>query len=367
MNRICKIICLIIIIFASSKIKSIDISNELYPTSLGLDYNKETNLYTLYFQVINPAYLSKNENTGTVSKQSTFSLKETGQSFYDCYNKLNSITKKRISLRHMQSLILSSNVLDNYEITMNLLLLLIKNPIIPTNLYLYGTSEKITEIYNNQNILDESSFFTILNNPQDSNISSFVYPLTLLHATRNILDNKRMIYLPSIYLDNSIENSDDEGKLKDNKVININGIYFSSLNDKLIYQDINKLKGFNYIYNNKINALEINDITDKYFIKIHDIKSNISIYDKKNILDIEMDGIDLICPSNEKFNNIDKIIKEDITNKLINLYNLGIKENIDILHILDYRYRYKKSLNNYPLEINIKTIYQSIDYYSTIT
>ena len=65
MNKIVKIICLIILIFASSKIKSIDISNELYPTSLAFDYDKENDLYTLYFQVINPAFLSKNENSNT--------------------------------------------------------------------------------------------------------------------------------------------------------------------------------------------------------------------------------------------------------------------------------------------------------------
>lgn len=367
MSKLSFIICVIILIFASSKIKSIDISNELYPTSVGLDFNNNTKEYTLYFQIINPSYLSKNENSSNISKLPTFSLKETGKSFYECYNKLNTITKKRISLRHMQSLILTNNLLDNNEICLNLLLLLIKNPIIPTNLYLYATKENIIDLYNNQNILDESSFFSILNNPQDSNISSFIYPLTLLQATRDILDNNKMFYIPSLFLDDKIENSNNEGKVSNNKVFNINGLYFSTIDLKFKYFDIEQINGFNYIYNNKINALEINDINDKYFIKIHDIKTDIKIKKDKNILSLTFDGIDLICPYNEDINKINDIIIGHIESKLMNLYELGNKNNIDIFHIKDYQYRYKKSPNIYKLEINIKTNFQSIEYYSIMT
>lgn len=367
MNKFAFIISIFIIIFASSNIKSIDISNELYPTSIGVDYDNKNKEYTLYFQIINPAYLSKNENTATTSKQSTFSLKQSGKSFYDCYNTLNSITKKRISLRHMQSLILSDTILDNPHISINLLLLLIKNPIIPTNLYLYSTKDKITNLYNNQNIIDESSFFSLLNNPQDSNISSIIYPLTLLSVTKNILDNNKMFYIPSIYLDDKIENSNNEGEVESNKVINIDGIYFSTINNDFKYIELDKLKGFNYVYNNKINSLEINDINDLYFIKIHSIKSNVQINNNENKLLLKFDGIDLICPYNHNLENIDEIIIKYIKQQLSDLYLLGTNNNIDIFHIKDYQYRYKKSLNNNELNIEIKTNYQSIEYYSMIT
>lgn len=366
MRKLVLIISIIILLFASSKIKSIDISNELYPTSFAFDYDDSTSEYTLFFQIINPSFLSKNENVRPNSKNSTFSIKQKGTSFYDCYNKLNSITKKRISLRHIQSMILTDSILKNEIITHDLLKLLIKNPILPTNIYIYGTSEKVEDLFNNQNILDESSFFTILNNPQDSNIASLIYPNTLLSICKAILDNKKMYYIPSIFLDENIENSDKEGEVSSNKVLNLDGCYFTQLNTyKFIYLPFEDINGFKYLYTKRISSLEIDDIDNKYFIEIHDINSKIKVYDDKNIMHLNLKGIDLICPYNENLNDIDNAIKNHIEKQLIDLYNISIKNNIDMFNINDLRYRHKKSPNITDFSINIETSYQSIQHYSS--
>ncbi len=366
MKKLFLTLSIIILVFASSKITSIDISNELYPTSFAFDYDNKAKEYTLFFQIINPSFLSKNENISPNSKNSTFSIKQNGKSFYDCYNKLNSITKKRISMRHIQSLILTNSILNNEIIVQNLFKLLIKHPILPTNIYVYGTNENIENIFNNQNILDESSFFTILNNPQDSNIASLIYPNTLLSICKSILDNQKMYYIPSIFLDENIESSDKEGEVSNNKILNLDGCYFTQqYTNKFIYFKLNEIVGFKYLYTKKINSLEINDIDCKYFIKIHDINSKIKVYDTYNIIYLNFNGIDLIYPQNENFNNIDNIIKNHIYEQLRDLYNISIRYSIDIFGINDLRYRYKKSLNINDFSLKIETSYQSIQYYSS--
>ena len=365
MRKFNLIISIFIVLFSITKINGIDINNELYPTSLAFDYNNENKELILYFQIINPSFLSKNENVNNFTKNSTFTIKQNGSTFYDCYNKINSITKQRISLRHIQSMILSNNIINNPNLTHNLILLLIKNHTLPSNIYIYATSDNIDDIYNNKNVMDESSYFSLLDNPQDSNIGSIIYPKTLLEAAISILDNQKMYYIPSIYLDENIEAVDGGKK---NKVLNLNGCYFTSFNKyDFIFLKLDKIKGFSYFYSKNIDSLEINSINNKYFLRIHQVNSKISVEKNMNYLSLSLNEIDLLCPLTTNLEKAKKEIHNEIYKDILNLYNLSIEKNIDIFNIKDLRYRYKKSPNLMDLSIKIKTNYQTIQYYSSIT
>ena len=154
------IFCMILI-GCNGKISNIyNISTTVFVDSAGIDYNKETKKYTLYYHSPSSFALITSE-MGSGGVENTYHIAKTEcDSIYDGIKIIAQNSERSILLTHIRSFIFTENFLtiDN----LNMFNEFIKTyKYITTDFAIYTTKDKIDEIYSLRNT-DNNSYYSIL-------------------------------------------------------------------------------------------------------------------------------------------------------------------------------------------------------------
>lgn len=324
----------------------INMRDYLYPISIGVDYKDEE--FAIYMQLVSYSKISKKENESTYDENyEMIILKSSGKTIYDSLNNLKNITKNEISTTHIRSFIIGENLLINNQNHLDIIRAFFDNNYLRSNLNIFSTSS-ILDIYKTSKIIDNTPYSNEINEP---NLYRYLKPMNYLNFLKNVYDN-RTSYLPYIIIDKESSSYVEEGKIKENYIIEINGAYFVN-NKYQKYLTNDEIIGNYYFINRDDLSIEIKD---KFYVNIRKLKHSTK-YKDKIIFNIDLINCTFYLNNityNETLDLLKSKIKEDINFTYNNCY-----DEIDIFNLNDYKNRYNIN-NNYEININVK--YPTINY-----
>lgn len=337
------ILIFLILLTGCSKINMHDY---LYPISIGIDY--QNNEYIIYMQLVSYSKISKKENESIYDDNyEMIILKSNGKTIYSALNNLNNITKSEISTTHIRSFIIGESLIVNNKEYLEIIRAFFDNNYLRSNINIFSTSS-ILDVYKASKIIDNTPYSNEINEP---NLYHYLKPMNYLNFLKNVYDN-RTCYLPFIIIDKDSSSYVEEGKFKENYIIEINGAYF--INNKYHrYLSNDLLIGNYYFINREVLSIEIKD---KFYVNIRKLKHN-TTYKDKIIFNIDLINCTFYVNDItylEATNLLRDKIKKDINFTYNNCYN-----EIDIFNLNDYKTRYNIN-NEYDININIK--YPTINY-----
>lgn len=345
-----KKIIIIIFPFLLSSCSNIKVQDYLYPISIGIDYNNSK--YQIYMQLVSYSKISKKENESSFDESyEMIILNSEGNTIFDALTKLQNITKDNISTAHIRSFIIGESLIKNNSNYIEIIRAFFDNNYLRSNLNIFST-KSILDIYKASRIIDNTPYSNEINEP-----STFRYlkPINYLHFLKSVYDN-RCVYLPYIIVDKDSSSYVDDGEIKENYIIEINGAYYI-YNNTFKYFNNEQLIG-NFYFIKKQNARL--EIKDKLYVDIKELKHTIS-YNNKIIFNIKLKKPTFYI-YDINYEEAKNLIREKIKKEIYFTYNECYNE-IDIFNLNDYKNRY--NLNN-EFDINIEIKNATINYSSRI-
>lgn len=340
-----------------------EIENQNFATAVGVDFRDGK--YYVYIQMLGLTSIAKREG-GEKGPAEIYVSKTTGATFIDAFFKAYYSSQERFLWAHVTSIVLSEAALKKglgsifdgltryYEFR--------PSPLI------FGTKDSLVDILSTPGFFNQSSLNTILHTPESTyEQSSTIRPMKLNQFAREFFEPGFTTYIPSLTINDKQwkKNKQNEAKLE------INGAFFLDNHKYKGYFPYEKLKGLRWLAPETVRAsLLLPNKKDPEFIAVLEDQVVRITPEKRNgrfrfIITYFANGI----VSNRMKNNIinvddmEKFVKKGVMTEIRQLYQLGLKHEIDFLNLEHQIYRkhnadWKKLKNHNALlhEDSIKSI-----------
>ena len=319
------IICFISILTTGCQ-QRYTLDQTLFIDSIGLDYNKETKKYSIYYHIASSKTLLTN-SMGGGSSETIYSIGHVeADGIYEGFNMLFRNSIKNITLTHVQSLILTFDfiTLEN----LNKICTMIKTyDYISPNFYIFATESKLDEIYSLQNPENISPFFSLITG------NDFVTSYDLTYFT----ELARSIFEPYIITKLIvIESNDDIWQNNDEKITSVapSGTLYINKDGRKLYLKQDEFKAISIINHEEVSSITNNDIN----YQMHNNK--ITVKEKDNKYTIKVKGTFYTTNINvfnreEIRTNFIKLVQEEF----IKLIEYSKEMDFDILNLQNALYR----------------------------
>ena len=350
-----------ILTFSGCFIKEKDITQLVFPIALMISKNDEK--YKLHMLVLSNSMSSKIELESGLEDTLYHTIIFEGNTISEASAKMGVVTNGNISALKIRSLILHESLFTNSNTTYkDLTSYIINNPLYRTNIYVYYTNDDPDTILNINSLNFSTNTHFYLTRPDKKRINDFLIPSKLLNTAKSYIDNKRMFYLPSLYMSKEHLKQENDGELKEVNTYIINGGYFLTMNDDFIFVNMNDLKGIRWKNNQDYFDIELGTVNELINLKIEDSKWNTYINNGKINVDIKV-----VCKINYNHTSlspseIEQLLKEQIYKEVIQTYELNY-QSIDIYLFHDLSYRLNKKIESYDtFNLNIETTIKNTIY-----
>jgi len=230
-------------------------SNELqtlaYGTALGFDY--ADGKYTAYVQVLNFANVAKLEGTEPGKNVPAWIGKGQGVTALEAITDINEASQLPMFWGHVSAIVVTDNVIKSnkyHEIadTLN------RYREIRYNIRVYGTKEKLVDIFSVKSLLNFSPLESLLARPTKYySQRPYIHPILGFQFIASINEPGYSDYLPSIEIDKTAWREDKHRK----PMFRINGAYFFNNREYVGWMSESALKGVRWI-NEQLDMASIN-------------------------------------------------------------------------------------------------------------
>jgi len=341
----------IVFLLLSGCWSSMDIQNQHYVTSLGVDYDGET--YTLYAQIIRFENVAGLEGQGAKSQgNNTYVGIGKGNTLNTAVDALYNSAQVRIDWGQTKAVVTTFRTLQllDGEFAGHIY----RYPENRYNTWLYVTEEPIDEIFLSNSFYDRPSIYSILHKPMSSyKQHSAVPPIEMFKFLSAENEPDRIIIIPVIGFDQKQWKTNEEQL----KLLTITGAYFESYNDVKKNFPIEQIKGMRWIDERLLRTmLVVKDGVKNYAVLTIDYskvrkKAKLVNGEVKFTIKATYRG-----SMNEYINQIEyhkmiEIAREEIKKEIIEVYELGVKEQVDFFELM-HTFRLKhpaewKRMTNY--------------------
>lgn len=336
-----KIIILLLFIFISTGCYDYkELNNLAIIVGIAIDYNEENNNYELTYEILNE---QKDSN------EKTYYVTGSGKSITDAINKAELEINKIPYYTHLKVLILNKNLFNKK--TINFYEYFLRNPNITTTYSIIlannSSAKDIINFKKNNTDIVSEKIANLIHNKNTSN--KLISNISFENFIDMITSNKKNLYLPSISIDNGINESNffifdnnyntheltyDESKLLNNLLNSKNKTTYKIECQKNRYTSIEIYKT-NTDYNITKNKLNINVNT---MASILENECNYDLKNKQTYINLQ-----------DEFN---KLLNTKYKALIIKLQN----NNSDALGINEIYYKnHKDKINFSNLKINVDT------------
>lgn len=318
-----------------------------YVNSIGIEYNNETNEFTMTFLILNNYTIAQSGNSPSFTNTHAYTATASSSTILEAENKIRNNSNTKFDLSHIRSFIIN----DNFFVNGNIIKLYeyFKNNVKYHHTFeIYTTKDNICEIYKLENFSEVSGYYTILVNTQNN--------IPVKHVRYNDFCNDILIkdytkYYHRIKINKGIINDTDKKYIS----LEYDGISFITNEYSLCsfkHQNLNGLayvttkinRSFPIIYNTKEltflpNKFNVNSkVKDGYLV----IKVSINGYFLNNY---QLDNVVLKQILCDKIEEDLRMMFETLNNYDIDIYNINYKYN--------NKYDYKTIPVKYEFDINI--------------
>lgn len=319
------------------------ITQTSFVNSIAVEYDQETNNFTMYFFVLNNYLFGQIGSNAPEGTTSAFISKASAKDLFLAEQLIRENSNIMFDLTHIRSIIIHENFFigDNAK---KLMYYFQNNFNYFPSFQIYITSDEIIKIFQIQNFSEVSAYFTILVNTQTNlpvpqvSFNSFINDLldenlTTCYSTITTVDglfvaeNEKFISLEfdgSTFINNDLQ-------LCSFKYDNLPGLkYFTNLNNK---------------------KMEIKYEENSFFISINKLTIKNHVKSNHLVISINLDSKVIDNYANLSNQQIKDYIRLDFTNNLNQMLDTLYNYDIDFFNI-KYRYQNKYDFKSLPIKYN---------------
>lgn len=319
-----------------------DIQNLAYVTAIGVDY--KDNHYITYVQVLNFSNIARTE-TNTIGKPVPIWIgKGEGNTVVDSLDALMATSQLRIFWGHVKAVVFTENLMRKGIVeTFNALN---RYREIRYRLLVYGTKEKLENVFTKKSLLNLSPLDTIMYTPEQTySQRSFIQPVYGHQVIARINEPGQPTMIPSLTVTREIWSEDTKGV----PLLSISGAYF--FNDNLLsgWLSSEDLKGARWIQKELKQAIiqvpskeepaaTLALLKPKYRIKPIVGSGKKPLYD----IDIRIQGKLFELIKDTPTRTLEKLTQDAIMREVQETYRKGLAAHCDVFNLEETLYR------NYP-------------------
>lgn len=346
-----KIILLLLLIFLTGCHSSDSISDTLFVNTVGIDYNKETKEYHVYYHMTNPNTLTTAALGGS-SQENTFSIAQAkGETIFIAMQAIASNSNKKIKLTHVQTYLFTLDFI-NFDNLKSFHEFIKTSPYLYSDFRILATDSKLSDILQISDIEEESPYYSLI---VSSNDAEEIYKMTsIISFSRGITEKNYGINLPLI------RHTTDIWSSQDNEIysLSIVGSVFINQNDNILLLEEKDYPIIFLIKTKKNATVTIKNY--QYFMTKHNYKVK---HIKDNNFLIKINVVAYLTKFGDNLENPKNLFIKEMETSLSNIINKSKENNIDIFSIKEILYR-KNQLKsdfdikdaNYQYEFNVKLI-----------
>lgn len=314
-----------------------------FVNSIGIDYNIESDEFTMYFFILNNYTFAQTGNSATFTNTHAYTAKETDKTILGAENKIRNNSNTKFDLRHVRSLVLSESFFSSNNLKY-LIDYFVNNINYNPSFEIYTTSDNLAELYKIEHFSEVSGYYTILVNTQNN--------IPVNHVTYNNLCNDVLIpnYTVSyqkIKLKKGVIESGEEKYIS----LNFDGCSFINESNQLISFKYINLHGLGYFITNGNRTIVIEDASKVYNFSPNKFKIDYYIKNNKLIIEVDINGAFLNSNLDNNENELKEILIKKISNDIILMNDTLINYDIDFFNI---GYRYKNKYNYKEIKLDFK-------------
>lgn len=345
-----------------------NIDHTVYIHSIGIDY--KDGQVIAYVQLIDFTALAKVEAGGGREKAAISVGKAAGETFNIATDKIYPSIQQRVSWGHVKSIVFTKRALQK-GIVADVIDVLNRYNEIRHTAWVYATDEPISDLFQATPLLNASSYYSLLSNPEEIfQQSSFIRPIRLSRLIAAMDEKADVARLPYLTIEDNrwVENK------KPKQMLAISGICFlhdyrlqgcegrSDLQGlRWIERDIRRTPIYVKQKGKTVASLIVHDPKTKWSVGVKDGEPAFTI-------NVEAQGslLELREPLSRK--QLTKLAEQTVKQEIHRLYELGKERQIDILNLAEQLYRERPNLwkkhqtdgliplNNHTLSVNVKLV-----------
>lgn len=327
------IILISFIPFITNKNDYKDITRVNYISSIGIDYDEENKLYTIYSYILNNANIASNTSSPGDSETSSYIIKTSSNNLSSAFNEVYKQSNIVLYYTHLETIIISTNFINSNNLTLFYNYIKDNIEIYPT-FYLFITDSQIDEIFSIEYFSDISSYHTILINPtliDDFPLVSFI------DFAKFYCINNYTILIPHLsIIKDAFYKQDKPSNLL--KIDGVTTITDDSICKTFLTDNNTLLKWLKHLHNQYF-------ILNDYTLYIKEGKYKLTKKNDKIIIKYNISSLLTKNLNNEKYVDIEEklkaVIKDEIKKLLYDMYH----QNIDI-----YNIKYLFNIDNFNLD-----------------
>ena len=347
MNKIVLIFCLIFSLYGCS----LESTGYKFPTSMAIEY-KEGDFVV---SIVIPS-LEETSNSSEDSNNSISIVRSKGKTISEAIGRIELKEKGMISATQIKSVIFHKSLFKEGNVKFSTLCdYFIETTELRLDTFVYTTDEKIDDLLSLDDPLSKIAFNT-LNSATIMDFYNLYKTDKFINLMVNFYEN-RSIYIPSLVINEEVLAVKEKEELKDAEIYYIDEMCFlSSYNENLRCIKKEELKGLTYFQEKKQFNLEYGKENSIVSVIVKNVKTSMSYKkDKANMkVKVTLEIIDNM--KNDSIGTIKESFSKIIKSKIVDTYEVGRDNGIDVYHIKDGYKRYKKrniELTNELLEVNV--------------
>ncbi len=343
MKKMLIIILMLFFVTRCGKNPHLDLT--VFVDSIGIDYNKETKEYTLYYHIATSDTLLTTElgANSVDNKYSIASIKS--NDLYDAIKVLTENSVRNVLLTHVQSVIFTEDFISKENLDYFDSIIKTYNNISP-NFYIFVTDSKLDNVYSIKNPDNISSFFSIITSNNYITTYNLTYYTEFVQAW---YEETLLLKLIKISSTDKIW-KDEKDKLT---TLYISGELYIRNDGTYVKIDNDDYKALELLNHEYISTI----IFEGIHFSLHEFAFKIIEKDNKFIFTL----YGKIFSTNVNSNNSVEIVnlfKRNVNKELEKLVDLSKEKNIDIFDFEDKIYRKYNKKGQFDLQ-NVQVEYKS--------
>lgn len=319
-----------------------DIQNMDYATAIGLDYDIEKGKFITYVQVLNFANVGRNENQQTGKVVPVWIGKGEGKTLSQSLSSIYSTSQMRIFWGHVKTIVCSENLLKEKVVESY-------NSVnrfgdVRYNILIYGTKEKLSDIFVQKSVFNLSPLDTIMFTPEQIYAQrSSILPITGNKFIAQLNEPGEPAMLPSISINKTVWKEDKKPK----SLLQIDGGYFFEGTKMAAWLSEQELTGTRWTQNelkrSMINVPSVGKpiaamvlIKPKYKVK-SGVENGEVWFDIQLKLTATLDELIENTSIRSLEEQAEKVVQEEIRSS----FKKGLDKNVDVLRLVETLYRAK--------------------------
>ncbi|WP_256758042.1 Ger(x)C family spore germination protein [Cohnella sp. WQ 127256] len=331
---------LLILLILAGCWNSKDIQNLDYATAIGIDYDFEKGEYITHVQVLNFSNVGRSENVEVGKPVPIWIGKGQGQTIAESLSSIYATSQMRIFWGHVKSIVFTENLLkEKVEEAYNAVH---RFGDVRYNILIYGTKEKLSDIFVQKSIFNLSPLDTIMFSPEQIYAQrSSIVPIPGFKFIAQLREPGEPAMLPSLTINDTVWKEDKKSK----PLLQINGAFFFAGTKMAAWLSEEELAGSRWTQKALKRSLinipsEGKPSASLVLIKPHykvksGVESGKAWFDIHLKLDATLDELN----ENKSIRTIEEQAAEVVRKEIRSSFKKGLDKKVDVLRLEETLYR----------------------------